>query len=85
MMLMTMTMRLRSPTVAGVAVERRGSGYRLGFRDVSFESGVPEFRGLNPKPVLVNLKARTLLPMIQILRYLQDPKLWELWYIPSYG
>ena len=45
----------------------------------------PEFRGLNPKPVLVNLKARTLLLMIQILRYLQDPKLWELWYIPSYG
>ena len=20
-----------------------------------------------------------------ILRYLKDPKLWELWYIPSYG
>ena len=23
--------------------------------------------------------------MIQILHYLKDPKLWELWYIPYYG
>ena len=26
-----------------------------------------------------------LLLMIQILHYLNDPKLWELWYIPYYG
>ena len=23
--------------------------------------------------------------MIEILHYLQDPKLWELWYLPYYG
>ena len=23
--------------------------------------------------------------MIEILHYLKDPKLWELWYIPYYG
>ena len=23
--------------------------------------------------------------MIQILHYLKDPKLWELWYVPHYG
>ena len=26
-----------------------------------------------------------LLLMIEILHYLKDPKLWELWYIPYYG
>ena len=26
-----------------------------------------------------------LLLMIEILPYLKDPKLWELWYIPFYG
>ena len=43
-------------------------------------------RGLNPNPG--NLKARPpkpLLLMIEILHYLKDPKLWELWYIPYYG
>ena len=28
---------------------------------------------------------RVLRLMIQILDYLKDPKLWELWYIPDYG
>ena len=27
----------------------------------------------------------TILLMIEILHYLKDPKLWELWYIPYYG
>ena len=28
---------------------------------------------------------RILLLMIDILHYLKDPKLWELWYIPYFG
>ena len=30
-------------------------------------------------------KAERLLLMVQILHYLKDPKLWELWYNPYYG
>ena len=32
----------------------------------------------------MNLEVEVLL-MIQILHYLKDRKLWELWYIPYYG
>ena len=28
---------------------------------------------------------QVVLLMLAILHYLKDPKLWELWYIPSYG
>ena len=30
-------------------------------------------------------RAQQLLLMMKILHYLKDPKLWELWHIPSYG
>ena len=34
---------------------------------------------------LLSIPLFLLLLMIEILHYLKDPKLWELWYIPCYG
>ena len=32
-----------------------------------------------------SLEKGTLLLMVEMLHYLKDPKLWEIWYIPNYG